>query len=59
MSRVCVMFIVTKKEVLTMSNDNNYDSHPCDVCGDTITSPRAREIHPECGAFRLIADILR
>lgn len=53
------MFIVTKKEVLIMSNDNNYDSHPCAVCGDTITSPEPREIHIECGAFRLIADILR
>jgi hypothetical protein len=59
MSGVGDSFILTKKEVLTMSNDNNYDSHPCDVCGDTITSPNTREIHPECGAFRLIADILR
>jgi hypothetical protein len=42
-----------------MSNDNNYDSHSCAVCGDTIVSPRANEIHIECGAFRLIADILR
>jgi hypothetical protein len=59
MSGVGDSFIVTKKEVLIMSNDNNYDSHPCAVCGDTITSPEPREIHIECGAFRLIADILR
>jgi hypothetical protein len=40
-------------------DSNNYESHPCDVCGDTIVSPRTKEIHPECGAFRLIADILK
>jgi hypothetical protein len=40
-------------------DNNNYESHPCEVCGDTIVSPRAKEIHPECGAFRLIADILK
>jgi hypothetical protein len=39
--------------------DNNYESHPCSVCGDTIVSPRTNEIHPECGAFRLIANILK
>jgi hypothetical protein len=37
----------------------NYDSHKCSICGDTIVSPYSNEIHAECGAFRLIADILR
>jgi hypothetical protein len=37
----------------------NYDNHKCAVCGDILYSPRANEIHPECGAFRLIADILK
>jgi hypothetical protein len=37
----------------------NYQSHSCAVCGDKIYSPNDNEIHPECGAFRLIADILK
>lgn len=40
-------------------DSTDYESHDCALCGDTIVSPNKREIHPECGAFRLIADILR
>lgn len=36
-----------------------YESHECKVCGDTIITPRANEVHIECASFRLIADILR
>jgi hypothetical protein len=38
---------------------SNYESHKCSICGDTVVSPYANEVHAECAYFRLIADILR
>ena len=38
----------------------NYESHKCANCGDEIVTPNTNEIlHPECAAFRLIANILK
>jgi hypothetical protein len=36
-----------------------YTTHECAVCGDTITTPRPNEVHIDCAYFRLVRDILK